>query len=400
MKMRKSLVLLGSLCLVIVFAGLPLMLACAQPAPAPAPAPTPAPTPTPAPAPAPAPTPTPAPAPEEVWELKYSAQDAQGMWGVDNCDTPWCEKVEEVTKGRVKVTPYYSQTLCKSPDNWDATKSGVCDISWTFVGYLPGMAPLTDVVTLPFLGINKAAQCGAILWQLHEKFPEIQQEYAGNKVLLFKATNPYFIATSEKQVKTVEDLKGLKLRVHAGPPTEAMKALGAVPLLMPAPDLYTSLEKGVLDGVVYAAAFTHYFKLDEVVQYYTWVPIAPSYGVIPMNWDTWNSLPPDIQEQIMSIGGLEGSMWWSYGWDCTWDYIKNLATERGNPFIEYFPPPEEYDRFAEIGGKPIWNKWLANCQGKGLPAQEVLDETLRLMEEGVGLEYTRPLPALGAPGAW
>jgi len=210
------------------------------------------------------------------------------MWGVDNCDTPWCEKVEEVTNGRVKITIYYSQTLCKSPDNWDATKSGVCDISWTFVGYLPGMAPLSDVTTLPFLGIEKGAQGGYILWKLHEKFPEIQNEYAGNKLLLFKCTNPYFIVTSEKQVKTVEDMKGLKLRVHAGPPTEAVRALGAVPLLMPAPDLYTSLEKGVLDGVIYAAAFTHYFKLDEVVQYYTLVPVAPSYGVIPMNW--WQSI--------------------------------------------------------------------------------------------------------------
>lgn len=383
MKKRKLIALWGGFCLVLIISALPFMAACAQQEPAPTTAPSPAPSPSPA-------------APEKVWELRYSAQDSPGMYHIDNSDALFVNRVEEVTKGRVKVTPYWGQTLSKAPDNWEAVKTSVADLSWVFLGYLPGMAPLTEVVNLPFVGFNERVITGITLWELFEKFPEIQAEYADNKVLLFFATDAYVPVTTKKQVKTIEDIKGLQLRSHAGPHVDGLKALGAVPIVMPAPDLYTSLEKGVLDGLISNPALALTFKLHEVVQYYTMVPVAPSYGVIPINWNTWNSLPPDIQEQIGSITGLEGSKWWSYGWGGPWEILKKLAERDGYPFIEYTPTAEEFSKWQEIGGKPFWDKWIADIEAKGLPGQEVFDEAISLQEKYKGYQYSRPAPALDA----
>jgi TRAP-type C4-dicarboxylate transport system substrate-binding protein len=53
----------------------------------------------------------------------------------------------------------------------------------------------------------------------------------------------------EKPVSTLDDIKGLKIRMSGGPPTDMMKALGGVPMLIPMPDNYISLQKGVIDGM-------------------------------------------------------------------------------------------------------------------------------------------------------
>lgn len=318
------------------------------------------------------------------------------MYHIDNSDLPFVKRVEEATKGRVKVVPYWGQTLCKAPDNWEAVKSGVADIAWVFLGYFPGMAPLTEVVNLPFVGFNDRVVTGMTLWELFDKFPEVKAHYAANKLLFFFATDAYVPITTKKQVKTLEDIKGLKLRSHAGPHIDGLKALGAVPIVMPAPDLYTSLEKGVLDGLIANPALTLTFRLQEVLKYYTMVPVAPSYGVVPMNWNTWNSFPPDVQEQLWSICGLEGTKWWSYGWGGPWIILKKLAEKDGRPYIEYAPTAEELNKWQEVGGKPFWNKWVADCKAKGLPGQEVLDEALRLQKKYEGYQYSRPASAMDA----
>jgi TRAP-type C4-dicarboxylate transport system substrate-binding protein len=85
------------------------------------------------------------------------------------------------------------------------------------------------------------------LWKLYEKFPSVQKEFNEIQPLVLYTSSPNLLV-SKKQVRTLEDFKGLKLRVLGGPPTEMAKALGAVPTLIPMPDVYQSLDKGVVDG--------------------------------------------------------------------------------------------------------------------------------------------------------
>ena len=86
-----------------------------------------------------------------------------------------------------------------------------------------------------------------MLWKLYEKFPAMQKEFSEIQPLLLYTSSPNLLV-SKKQVKTLDDFKGLKFRVLGGPPTEMAKALGAVPDTIPMPDVYQSLDKGVVDG--------------------------------------------------------------------------------------------------------------------------------------------------------
>jgi len=174
-----------------------------------------------------------APSLAQVIKLTLADQNAATGWGPVHALQPWVKKVEEATKNRVKIDIFPSQTLAKGPDIFNAVKSGVADMGWCFHGYWPDMTPLSDVITLPSLPIKSSEKASEVLWKLYEKFPEIQREYRDVHVLTMWASSPYFLITAKKQVKTMEDIKGLKIRVVGGPPTEQMKALGAVPVLIP-----------------------------------------------------------------------------------------------------------------------------------------------------------------------
>jgi len=318
-------------------------------------------------------------------EFKFSLADQNSptSWGAVNAMQPWVKRVEEATKGRVKIDVYYSQTLTKAPEIWNAVKSGVADIGWCFHGYWPEMTPLSDVITLPFLPFESAEKGSEVLWKLYEKFPAIQKEFAAVQPLMLWTSNPYFLITSKKQVKTMEDLKGLKIRATGGPPTEQIKALGGVPTLIPMADTYQALDKGVIDGMGAPWEPIQAFRLYEVVKYYTMVPLSAVYFSMCMNKEKWQSLPPDIRSAIMSVGGLEGAKFWGRNFfDRAEQGVMQQIQSGKHEMVRYVLPPEELARWRKVAGEPLWEEWVKKMEAKGhTQAREVLKATLELLKQ-------------------
>ena len=126
---------------------------------------------------------------------------------------------------------------------WKGVRSGIADMGWCVQGYWPEQTPLSDVMSLPFLPLTTAEKSSEVLWKLYEKFPAMQKEYGEIQPLVLHTSSSNLLV-SKKPVKTLEDLKGMKFRVLGGPPTEMAKALGAVPTLIPMPDVYQSARQG------------------------------------------------------------------------------------------------------------------------------------------------------------
>lgn len=324
-----------------------------------------------------------APSLAQVIKLTLADQNAEMGWGPVHALQPWVKKVEEATKGRVKIEIYPGQTLVKGPDIWNAVKTGMADMGWCFHGYWADMTPLSDVITLPFFPFKTAEKGSEVLWKLYEKFPSIQQEYKDVQPLTLWASSPYFLITTKKQVKTMEDLKGMKIRVVGGPPTEQMKALGAVPTLIPMPDTYLSMDRGVIDGMGAPWEAIHGFRLYEIVKYYTIVPLSAVYFSMSMNKAKWESLPKDVQQAIMSVGGLDGAKFWGKNWFDTAEAGVEELIKKGNYQVtKYTVPPDELAKWSKVAGEPLWNEWVKRMEGKGRPdAQKVLDAALELLKQ-------------------
>jgi TRAP-type C4-dicarboxylate transport system substrate-binding protein len=318
----------------------------------------------------------------QVIKLTMAEQNSETSWGPTHAEKPWINKLEEATRGRVKIDVYYSQTLVKGPDVWNAVKNGVADMGWCMHGYWPDMTPLSDVLTLPGMPIKTAEKASEVFWKLYEKFPALQREYKDVQLLLTVVADPRILITTKKQVKTINDIKGMKLRILGGPPTEQMKALGAVPMLLPMPDAYLSLDKGVIDGMDISWEGILGFRLYEVAKYYTVAPLTTSYNTVIMNKQKWDSLPKDIQEAIRSVSGLEGARFWGKNWyDSVPMAVDDLIKKEGRTMIKYALPPDEAARWTKVSAEPIWKAWVKKMEGKGVPeAQQILNTTVELLK--------------------
>lgn len=315
--------------------------------------------------------------------LRFAHQNPESGLSSKTCVAPWLKQVEDATGGQVKIQPYYGQTLAKGKDMWNAVKMGITDIGWAFHGYWPGMTPATDVISLPAMGFTSAEKGSEVLWKLYEKFPQIQEEYKDVKVLLFYTSQPYSLITREKPVKNLDDLKGMKIRMTGGPPTEMVKALGGTPMLIPMPDNYISLQKGVIDGMGAPWEAIQVWRFYEVVDYYTEVPFPAVYFSIIMNKRKWDSLPEDVQTAIMSVGGEVGSKFWGKNF---FDSMKATGIEtvksigKGDNIFEL--SAEERQKWIDLGGKPVWDAWVADMEKQGVSnAREILDTALELSKE-------------------
>jgi TRAP-type transport system periplasmic protein len=319
--------------------------------------------------------------PAKTFNFKYSFHEPGDSWASTHALLPWARNIESATNGRIKIQAYPAQTLAKGTDQWQAVKNGVADIGWCFLGYWPGQTPLSDVVSLPFMQFKNAEQASTVLWQLYQKYPQIQNEYKDCKVLTLFTSDPYFLINSKRQIKSKEDLAGLKLRITGGPPTDAMKALGASPMLVSMNDMYMNLQKGVMDGAAINWMSIDAMRFYEVTKYYTYAPLYVVYFAMVMNWDAWNSLPADVQKQVeASGGGLESAKFMGKNFfDSATLAIPEKVRKAGYDVNEYTLPAAEINRWVEASSAS-YNSWSDKLKGGTVDPAALIKDAQSLIQ--------------------
>jgi TRAP-type C4-dicarboxylate transport system substrate-binding protein len=324
--------------------------------------------------------PGPASAQEKPIELKMSVEqgpeDGKYIYG----HKPWVDMVEEATQDRVKVVIYPLSSLATGPEAYDVIIQGTADIAWVPLPLYPKRFPLTEAYRIPGSGIKDPIIASRIIWSLYNTFPEMQKEFDEVKVLFMHAMAPLAIATMKQPIRSLSDMTGLKIASAGGPTTVLFESVGASP--MPQPPLKTlasRLEQGVIDGSTSEWEFFKTFGITKIANYYTVITtfIGPNFAMI-MNKDTWNDLPPDIQQAIMSVSGDVGSTLFAEGDLKTSQIVMDELRAQGKEII--YLSPEENARWADLA-RPIQEKQIADLEAKGLPARAVFNEIVRMVKE-------------------
>ena len=133
-----------------------------------------------------------------------------------------------------------------------------------------------------------------------------KSEFKDVKILWFWVHPPGHFHLAKKQVKVLEDLAGLKIRAATPMLTNMVKTLGAIPVSIPAPDTYTALERGTVDGTIFPWEAISSFKIAEVLKYHvaSGLYVAPLFTL--MNQKKYDSLPPDLRKVIDDLSGSLG----------------------------------------------------------------------------------------------
>jgi TRAP-type transport system periplasmic protein len=284
---------------------------------------------------------------------------------------PWAKAVEAASQGKIKIDIFPSMQLGGTPPQlYDQARDGVADIVWTLPGSTAGRFPTTEVFELPFL----CARRGIVNAQAAQEFADtyLKDEVKDVKMLSYWAHDHGLIHTN-KPIKTMEDLKGLKLRNPTRLAGEALKALGATSVGMPVPQVPEALAQKVIDGAVVPWEVVPAVKVNELTKFHTEIPGSPTlYAAsffLAMNKKKYEDMPADLRavmdkESGQTFAKLAGAMW-----DERATVISEDVKKRGNTVSSI--TEDEKAKWIKAC-EPVTAKWIEDMKAKNIDGAKLI----------------------------
>lgn len=213
-------------------------------------------------------------------------------------DIAWMKAVESASYGRLRVQPFWGGVLVGSDSALLELRHGVADVVLVTPIYMRGGAQAIKLQAGFYANARTPEEQVAVYRCLQRDFPVLRDEMAGVRVLAVQGGNLPNLITRERPVRTLADLRGLRLRT----PSEVaplLRSLGADPVTMPMGEVYSALSKGVIDGVVAPADTIRSLHFSEVARYLSTLEVARgAYPSRAISERAWRRLPPDLQKVI------------------------------------------------------------------------------------------------------
>lgn len=280
----------------------------------------------------------------------------------------WCREVEARTGGQVVIDYYPAGTLTKPKDCYDGVVQRISDIGLSALGYTKGRFPVLSGVDLP-MGYTSGVQATKLANAVFEKFKP--KEFDDVHVLYFHAHGPGKLHTAGKPVKSMDELKGMKIRA-TGNSAAVITALGGYPVAMSMPDSYQSIQKGVVNGGIYPVETNKGWKMGEVVDYLTdttAVAYTTTFFVV-INKDVWAGLSPEVQKAMTDVSvewvGKHGQAWD----DSDKEGLDFFLAQQGNAVVTL--DPAEAERWTKAMA-PIFAEYEAECAKAGADGKAVIE---------------------------
>ena len=203
----------------------------------------------------------------------------------------FAKAIEKASEGTLKIELYAGGTLGKGPvQQLSMVENKVADVAEVVVAYSPGRFPELSIFELPFL-VKNNVEAGLAAWKLYEK--GLLSDFDDLMLVGIIISGPYGVSTT-RPVKSIGDLRGLRLRAAGPIQNEIVSRLGAVPVgNIPAPAIAANISRGVIDGTLMAPGNLYTFRIADAAQHHNFDMKLGSVAVIfPMRRDTYNNLPP------------------------------------------------------------------------------------------------------------
>ncbi len=289
-----------------------------------------------------------------------------GAAALSKMNTAFAKEIEKRTNGRVQIQVFQSGSLLGAPAMYQGIRNGIADIGNGISSYSPGNFPFTSIAELP----NNAESGWAVSYAQYDFLMKYKPK-EWNDVQLLSVFSPgcdiMGVLMGKQPILKLEDWKGKSIRTNHA---DIIVALGGTVKDVPMAEVFDSISKGVLDGVIGSPEPLKAWKMGDVCKQITInpAPVQPSilwYNA--MNKDKWNSLPPDIQKIFIEVGKE-----WVGKLGLTWDdqavagieYSKSL----GNSI--YVLSEEEAARWQEAI-MPVIDDRLSKLATKEFPKEAV-----------------------------
>lgn len=291
--------------------------------------------------------------------------------------SPWCEKIAKESNNKMKCQIYPSMQLGGTPPQlFEQVRDGVADVIWTLPGYTAGRFPSLEAFELPFMMQNPEVTSKA-LWDYAQTYST--NELKDVKPLALHVHGDGVFHMTNKPVKTMADLRGLKLRAPTRLTNKFIAMLGATPVSMPVPQVGDALSKGVIDGAVVPYEVAPAVKIQELVKYHSETdPAEPAFYtstfLFAMNKAKYESLPADLKKVIDNNSGPSLSAAAGRAFLQADMEGKKLTAKNTTNVI----PAADLATWKQLGDK-LAADWVKDMEGKGLPGAKMLGDAKGLI---------------------
>ncbi len=289
--------------------------------------------------------------------------------------TKWIAAVEEATGGELSFQHFPSEQAAKSKAQLDAVKSGILDAALLGTIYHTDALPLNSVVGLP--GYYGSAEQGTMALQaMLAEGPMRDELLASGVTPVFGFVLPPYQVLAKQRLGMPSDWEALDVRTSGATQAMTARGLGAVGISIPGPEVYTAVERGRLDAVLFPLASVPGYKLNEVVSH---ISTNGSFGgysfVMVVRSDLYDSLAPEIRD-AMKTAGDEIALHVAKAQDAS---VGELVAGWKADGIDTYEFTEEELGALRAGMELVTEDWVGRMGGE--KAQQVLDRYIELTSQ-------------------
>ena len=292
--------------------------------------------------------------------------------------TPWTRKIETESQGRIKIDIFPSMQLGGSPQQlFDQARDGIVDFVWTLPAYTAGRFPIIEVFDLPFLGARRAVPNSKAVQEFSELY--LRDEFKEVRPICFFAQD-HGVIHANKEVKTLDDLRGMRLRFSARLLGDALRTVGVNAMSIPVPQVPEALAQRVIDGCVLAWEAVPVLNIHELVKFHTEIPGSPTLStttfLLAMNKAKYEALPGDLKAVIDANSGLVPAANAGAIWDEQAIVVTDLVKKRKNT-VESLS--DESVKAWRQSVEPIYSGWVKQLDHDGHNGAKLLESARELV---------------------
>lgn len=282
--------------------------------------------------------------------------------------------LEQATGGNVKTEWHTASALGAVPELYTRILQGIIDWGQFNIGYTPGVFPSTEMFELPMRVPSEELFAKAMMEIYNQGY--LDKDYENVIFLYFYGIGPYQLWSNVK-ITDVEGLVGKKLRCPSPTYVAVSKAVGAVPVSVPAGEIYTAMQKGIIDGTWACGDMAAAFKIGEIAKYVIMTNLGTTTQTFAMNKNAYKKLPEEGKKYI------EGN----------WEKLSlfgartfNEYNEKGFAFarkngVEKVDWSEAELKKMDTKISSVFSKWVADIEAKGFPGKKALTDFYQALQK-------------------
>ena len=311
---------------------------------------------------------SPAQAQDKPVELKYShwVPSTHPLHGIL---LDWAKSIDKASNGSIKVVVFPAQQLGKAPDHYDMVQKGIADIAYISTGYQAGRMLVSGASQLPFMISNADGGSRA--------FDEWYRAYSDKDMpgvkMCYMYTHDVASLHSKKEIRTPDQIKGMKIRPAHATMAQWMTSLGATTVQVSAPESREALERGVADAITFPWGSLFGFKIDGITKFHIDAPMYVATFATVINTDKYNALSAPQKKVIDDHCTTEWAARTGRDWAKWEDEGRQKIKAAGSGHTVVTLTPQELDAWKK-SAEPVYKKYAEDVKAAGYDPEKVLGD--------------------------